>query len=150
MQPASYLSQCFRSCSHINRVSSAPSPATRVVAHGSRRVQQDAHFALQNDTEQSAAACSRVGGGRGQESEVVFPLQLSNTPYPRLTVCGSDVNPPGDSLCGVARMVTVQRQSRSVAWALGGQGFRYDFTGDCLIITYSLGLRASSPLMLGD
>ena len=86
-----------------------------------------------------------VGAEAREERGWFFPLQLSNTPHPPPDrLWRSDVNPPGDSLCGVARMVTVQRQSRSVAWALGGQGFRYDFAGDYLIIT-SLGLSFLTP-----
>lgn len=68
----------------------------QVGAHGSRRVQQDAHFPLQNDSEQSAAPCSRVGGDRGQGGgRVVFPTAAIKdaTPAPNLIACGSDVNP---------------------------------------------------------
>ena len=61
---------------------------------------------------------------------------------------GIDVNLLGDSHCGIARVVTVQRQRRSVAWALGDQGFHCDFAGDDLIITF-LGLSFLT-LMLGD
>lgn len=123
----------------------------QVGAHGSRRVQQDAHFPLQNDSEQSAAPCSRVGGDRGQEGvRVVFATAAIKytTPAPNLIICGSDVNLLGDSHCGIARVVTVQRQRRSVAWALGDQGFHCDFAGDDLIITF-LGLSFLT-LMLGD
>lgn len=117
--PASYLSQCFRSCFPYQQ-GKLRLHLLQVVAHGSA-CQQDAHFALQNDTGTVGGCLSQGGWGQRPRKRRgwFFPLQLSNTPYPPPDRLWIRCEPAGDSLCGVARMVTVQRQSRSVAWALG-------------------------------